>query len=96
MLAAKRATMVRRYEEYAKVAAQVSRVVCDVTDNAGVPRYAPHSERYLFYDSSRSDCLCLFVVRFRQVERRQATAFHTQALDKRKLTARIERCWSLY
>ena len=37
VLAAKRATMVRRYEEYAKVAAQVSRAVCEVTDNAGVP-----------------------------------------------------------
>ncbi len=37
VLAAKRAMMVRRYGEYAEVAAQVSRAVCGVTDNAGVP-----------------------------------------------------------
>jgi len=36
LLAAKRAEMVRKYGEYARTAAQVSRAVCDVTDNAGV------------------------------------------------------------
>ena len=36
VLAAKRTAMLERYGEYAAAAAQVSRVVCDLCDNAGV------------------------------------------------------------
>ena len=36
VLAAKRTKMLERYGEYAAAAAQVSRVVCDLCDNAGV------------------------------------------------------------